>query len=458
MRAKSPWTPRLTDDQTASASTRLIDALADDILEGTLRAGDRLPAHRDLADALRMGVGTVTKAYSTLERRGLVRSVKGSGMFVALTQQRRGPLIDLSRNIPPAVMSERVLSSTLTAIAKRVDVALFNDYPPLGGHDEHRRILARWFGRLGVPTDPRQLVLTGGAHQAIALALTVACGRTGTVFTETHTYPGLFALTRQLGMAHKGIAMDEEGLRPEALEAAWSEPGPGPRVLYVTPTMQNPTTATMTHARRQDIVALCRGHDVLIIEDDVYTLAADPSLPALALLAPERTFYTNSLSKTLNPTLRIGALVSPPSYRSAVETAMQAALMMAAPLSCAVMEQWLLDGTIDAVNQSIRHESTRRMAMARQFLTPWMRHTGQPGYHVWLPMPQRAAQRLADAASALGVLVTPPASTCADPHTQEGGLRVCLGAPDLPDLSTALSGMARLIEEIPVEATTRLSL
>ena len=116
MRLISPWTPRLAE-KTAPASDRLVAALAEDILDGKLETGDRLPPHRDLADALRIGVGTVTKAYGILERRGLVRSAKGSGTFVALVQTHRGTLIDLSRNAPPAVMTERLLARTLAAVA-----------------------------------------------------------------------------------------------------------------------------------------------------------------------------------------------------------------------------------------------------------------------------------------------------------------------------------------------------
>ena len=132
MRIRSPWKPYLSNRFTSPAD-RLVGALAEDILQGALEGGARLPAHRDLADELNIGVGTVTTAYAVLERRGLVRTVKGSGKFVALTQSRKGPVIDLSRNVPPGAVTERLLGRTLTALAKRVDSGFFNDYPPLGG-------------------------------------------------------------------------------------------------------------------------------------------------------------------------------------------------------------------------------------------------------------------------------------------------------------------------------------
>lgn len=457
MRVKSPWIPRLAEGAAAAPSERLVAALAEDILEGRINTGDRLPAHRELADKLGIGVGTVTKAYGVLERRGLVRSVKGSGSFVALMQARRGPLIDLSRNVPPAAMSERLLMNTFTALSRRVDADLFNDYPPLGGHEEHRRLLAHWFARLGMDADPRRLVLTGGAHQAILLALSVTCEPGGTLFTETQTYPGAFALARHRGIRCVGVEMDAEGMVPEALDRMLAANPARPAALYVTPTMQNPTTATMGRARREAIVTVCRAHDIAIIEDDVYTLVADAALPPLAMLAPERTFYANGLSKTLNPALRIGGLVVPESLYAQIETALQATTIMVPPLSCAIMQQWLLDGTVEAISQSIQEESRRRIALARSLLGEMMRGPDHRGYHVWLPMKIAQARRLEDAAKALGVLVTPPLSTCASTETEEGGIRLCLGAPSISDLSSALSAIARLRPESR-DPDTRLAL
>ncbi|WP_274381692.1 aminotransferase-like domain-containing protein [Massilia cavernae] len=276
----------------------------------------------------------------------------------------------------------------------------------------------------------------------------MACGPGGTLFTEAETYPGAIALARHQRTHLVGVSMDGEGVVPEALDRALSARRPGPAALYVTPTMQNPTTATMGRARREAIVAVCRDHDIAIIEDDVYTLAADRKLPQLAMLAPERTFYANSMSKTLNPALRIGGLVAPEPMYAHIEAALQATAIMVPPLSCAVMEQWLIDGTAEVVSRSIQDESDRRLALARSMLGAMMREPGHQGYHVWLPMPRLEAQGLEHAASALGVLVTPPSSTAADTEAPDGGVRLCLGAPSIADLSTALSAIARLRLEV----------
>jgi len=452
MRLLSPWTPYLSD-QFTSPSDRLVGALADDILGGKLETGARLPAHRDLADKLGIGIGTVTKAYGILERRGLVRTVKGSGTFVALSQSRKGPVIDLSRNAPPAAMTERLLARTLTAIAKRVDSGMFNSYPPPGGHGEHRRLLARWFATVGMEADPQRLLLTSGAHHAISVALSVTCGLGGTLFTEMHTYPGVIALARHHGVHLVGVDMDNEGILPEALDQALMASRASAAALYVTPTMQNPTTATMSPTRRKAVVDVCRKHDIAIIEDDVYNLGSDPEVLPLAMLAPERTYYANSMSKTLNPTLRIGGLVVPAEELAETEGVLQATAIMVSPLSCAVMEQWLLDGTADAVNQAIQDESRRRSKMALSLLGDLALVPRFPGYHLWMPMPRHDAERLYQAASSFGVLLTAPDATETDLGTPHSGLRLCLGATTIADLSTALATVARLACEAPTKVS-----
>ena len=447
MLAKSPWKPRLADID-GPPSDRLVAALAEDIVEGRVEASARLPAHRDLASELGIGLGTVTKAYAVLERRGLVRGVKGSGMFVSVAQARGGPLIDMSRNVPASMMTERLLTRTLTAIARRVDADLFNAYPPTAGHDEYRRQMARWFAGKGMEADVGCLLLTNGAHHAASVAVAVACGiGEGTLFVEPQTYPGAIALASHLGLRLISVAADDEGMVPADLDQTLESKRTGRAAVFLMPTMQNPTTTTMGLMRRKAIVAVCRDHDIAIIEDDVYTLRADARLPALAMLAPERTLYINSLSKTLNPALRIGGMVTPKALYARTEAALQASALMVSSMSCAVLEQWLQDGTTEALTSSIQDESRRRYALARSLLGESVRKREHDGFHVWIPMPKAAALQFEHAARALGVIVTPPESTAADPAAMHGGIRLCVGAPSPSELTTALAAIAPLLSQ-----------
>ncbi|MGE5722586.1 MAG: PLP-dependent aminotransferase family protein [Sphingomonadales bacterium] len=445
MRLQSPWTPYLAPLD-APVSERLVKALADDILEGRLETGARLPAHRDIAWKLGIGVGTVTKAYAVLDRRGLTRSVKGRGTFVATRQAHQGPIIDMSINAPPTMLSERLLARTLSDMAKRVDPHLFALYPPPAGHMEHRRLMARWLETIGMAADPAHIVLTSGAQQALWLVFSLLCSRGETLYTERITYPGAISLAKYAGYRLRGVDIDGEGIVPAALDMALAEGRKREEVgaVYLTPTMHNPTTSTMGLARRRAVAEVCRRHDVPIIEDDVYAFAADVRLPPLAMLAPERTFYVNSLAKTLSPGLRIGALVVPPTFLDRAEAALRAASSMASPLSCALMEAWLTSGAAASVRASIRMEATRRRAIAASFLGGAMAQPSHDGFHVWMPMPRDEADQFVRGAAGLGIMLTQPDTLSVDPNDLVSGVRICLGGPSLSELTRGLEALASL--------------
>ncbi|OOC64640.1 PLP-dependent aminotransferase family protein [Brucella intermedia] len=445
MRKRSPWQPRLADG-TANAAERLMQAMSEDIFEGRLTSGDRLPAHRDLAWKLGIGVGTVTKAYAMLGRQGLTRSVKGRGTFVATRAARSGPRIDLSINTPPAMIGERLLARTLTTIAHKIDAAHLNLYAPLAGHEEHRRLLARWLETFSLAVDPRQVIPTAGAQQAISLAFDLACGPDGVILTERLTYPGAIALARHRGCRLRGIELDEEGMMPDALAAALDEEASVPyRAVYVTPTLHNPTTATMGRARRQAIVEICRRRSAVIIEDGVYAMDVDPGLLPLAALSPEHVVHVASLSKTLSPGLRIGVLTLPPGMEERAEAFLRALPIGPSPLSMSVMEDWLVNGVVASVRQAISIETRRRTALAASLLGQETCHVHPAALHAWLPMSRSKAEQFALTASALGVMVTAPDSIVVDPDDQATGIRLCLGGPSPDDLKRALVVLADLI-------------
>ncbi|MBV1830443.1 PLP-dependent aminotransferase family protein [Komagataeibacter sp. AV436] len=447
MRLRSPWPPRLPAGDGPPAE-RLAEALAGDILGGRLQSGDRLPAHRPLAWQLGIGIGSVTRAYATLERRGLVRSVRGRGTFVAASPNGTAQMLDLSANMPPPMFSDRALARTLGRLARTVDPALFNVYPPVAGHIEHRRIMAHWLAELGVDLAPDQLLLTSGAQQALGVALAAARASTPVMLTEALTYPGMLSLARQAGLCVQGLPMDAQGLLPAALDHALRQHAPRRCVLYVTPTMHNPTTATMSAGRRRDIARLCSRHDALIIEDDVYDCAPDTALPPLVTLAPERTFYVSSLSKTLSPGLRIGALAPPQGFMQAARDALLSASLMIAPLSYAMMAQWMLDGTAASVRQSLRGEAERRRALAQSVLGPHLVLPPYDAFHAWMPMPLARAQAFGAQAARQGVTVSLPRPFMV--HAEEAGapagIRLCLGPTPLPDLREALHRLRHVLD------------
>lgn len=428
------WTPVIPDGA-APLYERLLSVLRADIATGALATGTRLPPQRDLAYRLGVGLGTVTRAYVEAEKVGLVSAHVGRGSFVNAPASHRlaerdGP-INLAQNISPSAPAASRLSEALGRLRKRPDLLEHLAYAPMAGHEAQRRAGAAWLARTGSFTavDWRRLICCAGAQQGLALALGTVLSPGDVLLTEAVTYHGLKALAAHRGWRMRGLAMDEEGLRPDALEAAIA--ATGARVLAVLPTLQNPTGRIMSRARREAIVAIARQHGLTIVEDDIYAAYVKDAPPPFAMLAPERTFHVSGVSKTLAPGLRAGFLVAPDA--AGFERVLDGVQVMAyAPPAFGglIATQWIEDGTADIILAEALEEGAARLALARELLGEAMetpRSLTAP--HVWLPMSELEAERLAGRALRGGAEVTPPGAPIVEPGL-ENGVRICLGSTE----------------------------
>ena len=174
--------------------------------------GARLPTQRALAEAVGVGIGTVTRAYAEAEARGLIDAVVGRGSFVARsppTPQTDG-LIDLSRNVAPMAPAAAALRGAMAGLAKRADLAQRLDYAPDAGFLADRRAGAEWLRRTANLTsaDERRLIVTAGAQQGIAVALAALSRPGDAVIVEMATFNGVKLVAAQLGLRVVGAGMD----------------------------------------------------------------------------------------------------------------------------------------------------------------------------------------------------------------------------------------------------------
>ncbi|MFO1056063.1 MAG: PLP-dependent aminotransferase family protein [Dongiaceae bacterium] len=439
----------------------IAEALAQDIEAGRLRAGDRLPTHRDLAYRLGVTVGTVTRAYNEAARRGLVGGEVGRGTYVRDHQRTvvpsllaepalpgdGGGVIDFSVNMSVPAEGERLLATTLAQLAGEPGLGALLGYQPHRGAARHRAAGAAWLSRRGLSVEAERVIVTAGGQHAM---LTVFAGLTkpgDLVLTEALTYPGMKSLAGMLQLRLQGIAMDADGLLPEALEAACR--AGNPRALYCMPHLQNPTGSQMPVARREAIAAIASAHGVAIVEDDVYGFLGE-ALPALSSLAPDIGYYLTSTSKSLAPGLRIGYLTTPPGRQGAFVGAVRTSTWMAAPLMAEIATRWIEDGTADRLAADARAEASARQATARAALAGWRWLAHPTGFHGWLELPEPwRAEDLTAAARACGVLVA-PASAFAVGRPAAEAIRICLCAtPSRAQLQRGLATVAELLASGP---------
>lgn len=385
------WTPNLTPDLPAYQA--LADAIAQAISKGELAPGDRLPPQRDLADKLGVNLGTVSRAYQLACQRGLTQGEVGRGTYVrsdrggmsAFQQQAGGrALIDLSMNTPSPVHDPN-LSQLLQELA-REDCQHLLRYQVPGGNAAQLEAGAEWLRRLGLKSSPQELVVCGGAQHAIFLCFMLLADRGQTVLCEELTYPGAAAAARSLGLQVHAVALDEQGIQPEALERALRSTRA--KVIYSLPTLHNPTTASLSKARRAQLAQIVERHQAWLIEDDILGgLLPKPPTPVAALI-PERSFFVGSVSKLIAGGLRVAYVRPPQSWRQALVGSLQANAWMTSPISCELSGRLILSGAADLVLKQRRAEIFQRNQLAQEVLgEPFQLRTADT-YHAWLELPQ----------------------------------------------------------------------
>jgi DNA-binding transcriptional MocR family regulator len=433
------WRPRI-DRRTGPLYLSLASAIASDVQTGKLKAGDRLPAHRELADQLGVTVTTVTRGYTEAERRGLVRGEVGRGTFVSPPAfTTAAPLasahIDLTTNALLPHLHARELTDKLALLVSRSTPEYLFNYQAHGGRLDHREIAAVWLRRSHIAAETSNTVLTCGAQHAMAVSIATLTAPGDVVLCEAVTYTGMRSLASYLHVRTQPVAMDDEGLLPDALEDAAHESGG--RVLYCVPSGQNPTARVMSAKRRQEVAQVAARLDLMIVEDDAYGFLFDAQ--PLCVLVPERTFYLTSMSKSLVPGLRVGLLRTPPGWTERITGAIFATTVMLTPLDAAAACASMEDGTAARVMAWKRAEVRARQQIARQVLGPTV--TGSPeSQHAWLQLPAAwSGDDFAREARARGVALTPGRDFAVARHELPNAVRVALGGP--PDRETLRQGM-----------------
>ncbi|ROO25331.1 GntR family transcriptional regulator [Salinisphaera orenii MK-B5] len=391
----SRWAAALADSDRPTYHA-IADAIADDIQAGRLRAQQKLPPLRALATALGINFSTAARSYAEAAERGLIDGRPGSGSYVR-GEVRSDPVhrasavgpIDMSMNMPPEPRDPALVARLREGFARlgqQGDLYDLLRYQEFGGSRADREAGAAWMARRLPGADPANILVCPGAHAAL-LGLMAALLRAGdTLACEAVTYPGIKGIAAHLGIRPVGLPADRDGLDPDAFAALCA--AHPPKALYVNPTFNNPTTATLPAERRAAIADIALRYGVPIIEDDPYGCLPRQRLAPIATLAPQLTFYVAGLSKVLGAGLRIGYLVTPNvRYTARLSSTLATLSVMANPAMIQLATRWIEDGTLRAATRAIRAESIARQRLAARVLDGIAYHSQPEAFHLWLPVP-----------------------------------------------------------------------
>ena len=297
----------------------LYRCIRQDILDGKLKPGEKLPSKRALAEHLELGKITVEAAYAQLLAEGYICSREKVGFFVEAIERPAPAAEDLPVTVPEKKPEPVLLDLTANGtghfpftVWSRLQREVILDYDrqlllplPNQGIEELRRAIADHLAAFrGMTIDPENILIGAGTDFLYNLLIQLL-GREKTYAVEEPGYGKIRMIYAANGVSCVSVTMDDFGVRPEELENA--------QVLHFSPSHHFPTGLVTPMSRRQELLAWAsRGN--WIIEDDYdseFRFASHP-LPALQSMAPERVIYINSFSKSLAPSIRISYMVLPP--------------------------------------------------------------------------------------------------------------------------------------------------
>jgi DNA-binding transcriptional MocR family regulator len=449
------WRPRVIE----SARMKylgIVEALEADIRSGRVARGERLPPQRAIAEALDVDLTTVTRAFNEARRRGLVEAQAGRGTFISekldgnQPTEHAHPLIDLSMNIPPQPTEadfRKIFPQGIAGILSSPRGLLSLHYQESNGAESDRYAAAAWLSQRLEGATADRIVVTAGAQSALFAVCDLLVGRGDVVLAGAMTYPGLKAVAAQKGLVLEPLTMDEQGIVPEAFEKACREKSP--KALYLIPTIDNPTTATMSEDRRRKIAALAQKHGVVVIEDDPYAPLRTERLVTVAELAGDITWHIATLSKCATPALRVAYVVAP-SAGMVLRLAgvLRATVLMAPPLMSALATRWIVDGSLVEIAKAISAENAVRQKLAASILRGVNFAADPHGHHLWLRLPGHwRAGDFAQHADRVGVSIVPSSAFAVAAHPIEA-VRISLGvAPDRGALEDGLTQLVSLMAQ-----------
>ncbi|MDF2177957.1 PLP-dependent aminotransferase family protein [Aliiglaciecola sp. CAU 1673] len=453
------WTPTL--DNTRAKYKALASAIAEAIKTGSLKPGEKLPPQRRLADALNVTIGTVTRGYLEAERQGLLEARVGSGTYVKNTGKPhsgfRAPAanadaVDMMAAFAPPGPQLEMLQRAMQGLAQDHDrLARIIDYAPELGHQEHRLRFAHWLDGEPVVMAGCNFLFTQGGQHGISVSLNALCREGDAVVTDALVFPGILAAAQNRGVKVHPVEMDEQGMVPDKLAHILAYHSP--KLLYLTPNHQNPTCRQMPLARREQIVALCRQHKVMILEDDVQFVARSQKPPSLQQLAPDITLYVSSFSKRFSGAMRLGFVVVPECLFDTLRLSLRASSWTGAPLPLEWFCTWFEEGEVKALDNWLAMEMQARHRLAQEYLGTFLAATDDidSSFNLYLPLPDGwLGHEFVEKAAKAGALVRNSDEYRVGPRPPEPAIRLCLSRPaNNTELVKGLAVIRRLLEEGP---------
>jgi 2-aminoadipate transaminase len=305
----------------------------------------------------------------------------------------RPGVVSLAGGMPyvQALPTEHVLEVVESVLVERADVAL--QYGGGQGSPVLRERLAMLMAEEDTSADPEDLVVTTGAQQALDLVGKVLLDPGDVVAVEAPAYVGALSAFSVYEPRFLQVDLDDDGMIVEQLEEALLR-GERPKFVYTVPNFHNPAGVTMSGARREQLVALCREARIPIVEDNPYGMLrfdGEP-LPTLRSLDRQNVIYLGTVSKVFSPGVRVGWAVAEPGVLQRLVLAKEAADLCGSQFTMLVTERYfggeLWRRNLGALLRTYRSRRDAMLTALEEHFpsdSRWTKPSG--GFFVWVTLP-----------------------------------------------------------------------
>jgi DNA-binding transcriptional MocR family regulator len=324
--------------------------------------------------------------------------MKASEIRALFSVASRPEVVSLAGGMPflNALPLDAIADDVARLVRERGTQAL--QYGSGQGDETLREQIAEGVELVGVRCHPDDVVVTVGSQQALDLVTRVFCDPGDVVIAESPSYVGALSTFASYQCEVEHVAMDDEGLAPEALRetlARLASEGRTPKFLYTVPSFHNPAGVSQGPQRRREILAIAQSAGLLVLEDDPYALLGfDGSIPrALRADDAEGVIYLGSFSKTFAPGLRVGYAVAPHGVREKLVLAAEASVLCPPAWSQLTVSSYLATQPwFDQVKAFREVYRERRDALLESLAamlpagTTWTVPAG--GFYSWVTLPE----------------------------------------------------------------------
>ncbi|MDQ8739139.1 PLP-dependent aminotransferase family protein [Paenibacillus sp. LHD-38] len=374
----------------------LASLLEQEITNGFLAPGTKLPPQRELADFLDVNLTTITRAYKICETKGYIYAITGSGTFVSPNAARSVTIskdktavncIDLGFVASFEQSNSHVALAAKKVMEKSYLEELLNYNDPTGIL-HHKMAGLSWINAFGIQSETEHIAIVSGAQNALAITLLALFEPGNRIAVDVFTYSNFIEISKMYRIQLVPVLGDEHGMLPSELDAQC-------RLLdiqgiFLMPSCSNPTTVVMSVERKKELADVIRDRHLILIEDDIHAFLTagsfdDYMIPMFKLL-PDQTVYICSTSKSLCSGLRVAYIVFGENFKKRIEKAIFNINVKTSSLDAEIITELILSGRAKEI---VEEKKKLAQAANRIFSTyfPQAPSNGHPlSFYRWLPI------------------------------------------------------------------------